>query len=65
MAELLQISTTKTAPVPDVKKNLSEEIAKESKAVTQCLVVTQLVNHNASYFLQPLHWWTTDLQVSA
>jgi len=55
MAELLQISTTKIAPVPDVKKNLSEEIAKESKAVTQCIVVTQLVNHNSSYFPQPLH----------
>jgi hypothetical protein len=45
-----RISTRKCAPVAEVKKNRSERMAKEPRALTQLVVVLRLINHYASRF---------------
>ncbi len=46
-------STRKCATGAECKQNPSETIAKEPRALTQYLVVTFLVMHKGSRFLQP------------
>jgi hypothetical protein len=46
-------STRKCATGAECKQNLSETIAKEPRGLTQYLVVTFLVMHKGSRFLQP------------
>jgi hypothetical protein len=60
-----EISTGKSAPVAEVKKNVSERIAKEPKPLTQAIVVVQLVNHKTWRFLQAVPEWDVHLQVSS